>query len=402
MAFTGGWHWLRATAIAALAVLCTSLGLPTTTATAASPALGADTAPQLHVSGNKLVGSNGNTVVLHGVDRSGTEYQCSDGYSIFDGPNDQASISALKSWGAAVNAVRVPLNEGCWNGESYVKPQYAGANYRNAITNYVQLLNANGIVAILDLHWSDGAFSGGTYSCGANAMCQKPMPDSAQAVPFWTSVADTFKGNDSVVFDLFNEPFNSLLNVTGAASDGWNCWKNGGSCPGISYQVAGMQQLVNSVRSTGANNVLMLGGLSWSNDLSQWMQNEPNDPDHNLAASWHSYSNEGCATASCWNGQAGPVMPSVPVVAGEIGQFDCQGTYIDPLTKWLESQNASFLAWSWDASHKCYSPQLISNYDGTPTSSYGATYKAILKALPRATAGRRNLTRPLPHRQPRK
>ena len=49
-------------------------------------------APQLHVSGNKLVDASGNQVMLHGVDRSGAEYACVQGNGIFDGPNDQASI----------------------------------------------------------------------------------------------------------------------------------------------------------------------------------------------------------------------------------------------------------------------------------------------------------------------
>jgi len=49
---------------------------------------------------------------------------------------------------------RVPLNEACWNGESYVTAAYAGTNYINAIKSYVSLLNANGLVAILDLHWT--------------------------------------------------------------------------------------------------------------------------------------------------------------------------------------------------------------------------------------------------------
>jgi endoglucanase len=71
----------------------------------------------------------------------------------------------------------------------------------------VSLLNANGIVVILDLHWTDGLYTGNSSGCSsAEATCQKPMPDAAQAIPFWTSVANTFKGNNAVIFDLFNEP----------------------------------------------------------------------------------------------------------------------------------------------------------------------------------------------------
>ena len=311
---------------------------PTPTSPSPSPSPtstgGGGSAPQLHVSGNKLVSSAGAQVVLHGVDRSGTEYACVQGNGIFDGPNDQASISAMKAWG--VNAVRVPLNEACWNAESYVNAAYAGANYQNAIKAYVSLLNSNGMVAILDLHWTDGAYTGPSSGCSsAQAVCQKPMPDSAQAIPFWTSVAQAFKGNDAVIFDLFNEPYASR--ATGSATSGWQCWLNGGTCAGISYQVAGMQSMVNAVRSTGASNVIMLGGEEYANDLGtpgsasdpSILNVLPTDPDHNLAVSWHSYNFNTCSSQSCWTSQVAPVIAQVPVIAGEIGENDCADGYVN-------------------------------------------------------------------------
>jgi endoglucanase len=377
---TGALFTYSGTNTAPASVTCTAAGT-STSPPPSSPPPTSGPAPQLHVSGNKLVDSSGNQVVLHGVDRSGTEYACVQGNGIFDGPSDQASITAMKSWGP-VNAVRVPLNEACWNAESYVNSAYAGAAYQSAIKSYVSLLNSNGIVAILDLHWTDGLYTGNSSGCSsAEATCQKPMPDAAQSIPFWTSVANTFKGNNAVIFDLFNEPYASR--ATGSTTTGWTCWENGGTCSGISYQVAGMQQMVNAVRSTGATNVLMLGGEEYSNDLTDWLQYEPTDPDHNLVASWHSYNFNTCSTQSCWTSEVAPVIASVPVVAGEIGENDCSGSYIDPLTSWLESENTSFLAWTWDDwSGGCSSgPTLITDYTGTPTN-YGAAYKAILQALP--------------------
>jgi hypothetical protein len=339
---------------------------------------GGGPAPQLHVSGNKLVSSTGANVTLHGVNRSGGEYMCVQGYGFWDGPVDQASIDAIKSWHA--NAVRVPLNEACWNGESYVNSAYAGTNYINAVKSYVSLLNANGLVAILDLHWTDGTYNGQPSNCPAQASCQKPMPDSAQAIPFWTSVANTFKGNDAVVFDLFNEPFASR--ATGDTTSGWQCWLNGGTCNGIGYPVAGMQAMVNAVRSTGANNVLMLGGEEYSNDLTGWLTYQPTDPDHNLVASWHSYNFNTCSNQSCWTSQVAPVAAKVPVVAGEIGENDCAGSYINPLMTWLDSQGISYLAWTWNNwTNGCASgPVLITDYTGTPTN-YGAAYKAHLLSI---------------------
>jgi endoglucanase len=338
------------------------------------------TAPQLQVSGNKLVNASGAQVVLHGIDRSGTEYACVQGNGIFDGPSDQASITAMKAWG--VNAVRVPLNEACWNAESYVDSAYAGANYQTAIENYVNLLGDNGIVAILDLHWTDGLYTGTSAGCSsAEAVCQKPMPDTAESVPFWTSVATAFKGNDAVIFDLFNEPYPERADNYNE-TEGWQCWLNGGSdCVGISYSVAGMQTLVNAVRSTGANNVIMLGGLEYSNDLTQWLSYEPTDPDHDLAASWHSYNFNTCSTQSCWTSQVAPVIAQVPVIAGEIGENDCADTYVDPLMTWLDSESTSYLAWAWNADFNCSTgPGLITDYSGDPTP-YGAGVESHLQAL---------------------
>ena len=365
-------------------------GYTSATVTATENPVTSGTAPQLQVSGNKLVSASGKTVVLHGVNRSGAEYSCVQGTGFFDGPVDQASITAIKSWGP-VNAVRVPLNEACWNAESYVNSSFAGTNYINAIKSYVSLLNSNGIVAILDLHWTDGTYTGpGKGACTtanqAEAFCQKPMPDAAQSVPFWTSVASAFKGNDAVVFDLFNEPFPEQADNTNE-TEGWQCLLNGGSsCVGLSYTAAGMQTLVNAVRSAGANNVIMLGGLEWSNDLTQWLQHEPTDPDHDLAASWHSYNFNACSNQSCWTSQVAPVAASVPVIAGEIGENDCAGSYITPLTSWLEGQGISFVAWAWNADFACSSgPGLITDYTGTPTG-YGAAYQAVLQALPAGSA----------------
>jgi endoglucanase len=356
----------------------TAPAAPTTSPPSAPPAP-AGTAPQLHVQGNTLVNASGQQVVLHGVDRSGTEFACVQDFGIFDGPSDQASITAMKSFG--VNAVRIPLNEACWNGESYVNSAYSGAAYRSAIESYVSLLNASGMVAILDLHWTDGAYAGAFSACSAaQATCQKPMPDAAQAVPFWTSVASTFKGNDAVVFDLFNEPYPEKAD-NGDEAAGWQCWRDGGTCAGLGYQVAGMQTLVDAVRGTGASNVLMLGGLEWANDLTGWLANEPADPDHDLAASLHSYNFNACSTQSCWTAQIAPVLAQVPVIAGEIGENDCADSYISPLMSWLDSEHASYLAWAWNTDFNCSSgPGLITSYDGTPTA-YGAGFESHISAL---------------------
>jgi hypothetical protein len=86
-----------------------------------------------------------------------------------------------------------------------------------------------------------------------------------------------------------------------------------------------MQSLVNAVRATGATNVIMTAGLTWTNDLTQWLAYKPTDPQNNIVASWHSYNFNACVNVTCWDSQIGTVATQVPVVAGEIGQNTCLG-----------------------------------------------------------------------------
>ncbi len=332
-------------------------------AKAASPAVAIT---GLHVSGNKLVNGNGQTIRLLGVDKSGAEFTCLDGgiTTVFDTPVDANSVAAMTTWD--INAVRVPLNEDCWlgiNGEPAAA--YTAAQYQQAIVNYVGMLNADNLIPILDLHWNA---PGSTI-----ASAQQAMPDSDHAPAFWTSVANTFKNNSSVIFDLYNEPHTAS----------WSCWLNGGSgsnCNDVGFPAAGMQSLVNTVRATGATNPIMLGGLAWANDLSQWLQNKPTDPLNNLIASFHVYNFNNCNNTTCWNTYVAPVAAQVPIITGEMGENECGHSFIDQVMAWLDSENISYLAWTWNAWSCTGGSVLISDLNGTPTA-YGAGYKAHLLAL---------------------
>ncbi|MGH7286154.1 MAG: glycoside hydrolase family 5 protein [Polyangiaceae bacterium] len=353
-----------------------------------------------------LVDGDGNLVTLHGVDRAGTEYECVDGPLVFDGPVDQSAVDAIKSWRA--NAVRVPLNEDCWLGINGVTT--GGATYRDAIKTWIDLLRSNGLYVILDLHWA----APGTDL----AHDQLGMTDLDHAPTFWSQVAAQYGDDSNVIFDLFNEPF-----ITD-----WNCWLVGGTCAkddsNADYQVAGMATLLKAVRNAGAKNVVILGGLGYSSDFSQWVAKvqsiptlaAPNDglTLENVAASWHTYSSQSEQTLcpsqyngystllSCVDGATNATNYGVtsvlaagfPLVTGEIG-IDVYATDPSPysitqateLTTWLESsltyldsQQQSYLAWEWNTEA---APLLLSDFDGgVPTPYFGVAYKAHLAALP--------------------
>src|SRR5690242_6080244 len=115
----------------------------------------------LHVSGRNLIDDNGNRVNLRGVNRSGTEYACVQGFGISDGPTDDASVAAIASW--HINFVRVLLNEDCWLGINGIKSSYGGHSYRQAIVVYVALLHQHGIYAEVSLIWGAPGHYKATY-----------------------------------------------------------------------------------------------------------------------------------------------------------------------------------------------------------------------------------------------
>ncbi|MFF9089063.1 cellulose binding domain-containing protein [Streptomyces sp. NPDC014991] len=350
---------------------------PPTTPPPTTPPPSGGTAPALHVFGNALVDAGGRARRLLGVNRSGGEFMCVQGYGIWDGPVDDAAVKAIADWKA--DAVRIPLNEECWLGLANVKPEYAGANYITAVKELAARVEAHGMTPILELHWTHGQYTGNSAGCSdVHATCQKPMPDMQYSPSFWASVANTFKDDRAAVFDLFNEPYPDR--AAGSATDAWKCWRDGGTCPGISYEVAGMQDLVDSIRATGARNVIMAGGLAYSNDLSQWTAYQPSDPAGNLAAAYHGYNFNTCSTESCWNSTLAPVAARVPLVAGEIGENTCSHGFVDQVMKWFDAHDLSYLGWTWNTWDCSSGPSLISAYDGTPTA-YGAGLRDHLRAL---------------------
>ena len=158
-----------------------------------------------------------------------------EGFGIFDGPSDDASVRAIAAW--HINFVRLLLNEDCWLAINGIKPAFSGQRYRQAIVNYVGLLHRHGIYAELSLR------VGGAGHMRATSQPRAPDEDHSPAM--WKSLATTFKHDSGVLLGPWGEPV-----VTPA------CLLRGGSpCPrpngtaSLRYRTAGMQQAVNVMRS---------------------------------------------------------------------------------------------------------------------------------------------------------
>src|SRR5262249_54754940 len=79
---------------------------------------------------------------------------------------------------------------------------------------------------------------------------------------------------------------------------------------------------------------------------------------------------------------------SVPVVTGELGEYDCATTYLVSnddkrvvgYLPFADTNGISYLGWAWNTASCGDGPSLITNYDGPPTD-FGKGLKNHLAAL---------------------
>jgi hypothetical protein len=257
------------------------------------------------------------------------------------------------------NVVRLPLNQYFWR----EKPVY-----RQRIAISVRQIHEHGMDVILDLHWSEGATPGTDATPGA----QQEMADAA-SVTFWQEVANEYKADSRVLFELYNEP----KLVSQGAATGWSIWLNGGSVGG--FNAAGMTQLYIAVRGTGATNIVILGGIDWAYDLT-------GVPTHQIpgatndAYAVHPYYG-GTKMATEWDGDWGAVLGVAPVIITEFGRHDgsCDTAYYTQVLNYANAHQLGFVGWAWYPKD-CSFPSLISDYLGTPTASGSIVRSALLAA----------------------
>jgi hypothetical protein len=346
-----------------LALLATALALAACGGSGSGGAASRELAG-LHVVGNRLV-DGGRTVVLRGVNRSGTEYACIQGWGIFDGPSDAASVRAIARWHADV--VRVPVNEDCWLG-THVERGLGGAAYRRAIERYVALLHRFGLYAEVSLMWAAPGRYPATYQAGG--------PDADHAPAVWAGMARAFRDDHRVILAPWGE--------TIADS---RCFERGGVCEAtfgphnVRYRLAGMQQAVDVMRRAGYSGPIAIPGVSYANDLSHWLRDEPRDPLHQLVAEAHVYGKNTCDAAACFDRTYLPVARRVPLLFGETGETydasECGTRRIARIVGWADAHGAGWEAWAWDAWKQDCSA-LIAGYAGRPNPGFGAWIKARL------------------------
>jgi len=212
--------------------------------------------------------------------------------------------------------------------------------YATKVDSIVDWVTSRGMVALLDLHFNT------IVQCAAGD--QHMMADQ-DSIVFWRQVADRYKGNPLVAFDLYNEPHGITDSV----------WLNGGTVTeaGTTYVAAGMQELYDAVRSTGATNLVTISGNNWATRLPATRVSGDN-----IVYAVHAYTCPSLPPPDCKS--SSPLDPSsilsnyvtvgqtFPVMVTEFGwPSTSDGTYNANVIAFAEAQGWGWSVFAWDGTN---------------------------------------------------
>ena len=327
----------------------------------------------VRVQGNRLVDTDGKEVWLQGVNAGGME-------TIPNGDQQvKSTVVAIDQWHA--NCIRLPINEAHWFGTGIYSKNDGGKSFRDACDKIVRLAANRGAYVVIDLH--------------------RFRAPKAEHVEFWKDCAAHYKNHPAVLFDLFNEPHGIS----------WEIWRDGGwvgkqgqhdesaflsseeKKKNQGFESVGMQALVDAVRSTGAKNVVIAGGLFWANDLTG-IESEAiekgekksfrlTDTNGNgIMYAWHTYH---------WHkgwGRLLPVAAKHPIFLGEVGasplgvmnfipdnQQEDPYTFSPDMLGFIQKLRINWTGWCF---HPKAAPVMIENWDYKPTPYWGEFAKRAL------------------------
>lgn len=312
----------------------------------------------LRTRGNKILDAQGRVVVLRGLNRPG-QWDTAQ-----PGGLTEHDIDRMKAWGG--NVVRLTLGQQVWMpGCGSYDPLY-----RAMVDRVVKWITKRGMLAVLDLHY-------GAPSCAGTGT--NPMPDQ-RSVTFWRQLATRYKNAPRVAFDLYNEPH--------GVSD--RVWRGGGpatSRTGVPYTAVGMQTLLDTVRSTGAANLVLVAGLG---DATTFPSTAPL-AGRNVVYAVHAYN---CivpwscrGTDSSWL-LSRFVVPgrTVPIMVSEFGHPSSNtadgAAFNSGVIAYAEHQGWSWAAWAWDVHGQCKPEQYFTVIAAGTCDSASGVYEPAPTGVP--------------------
>ncbi|MFH1496718.1 MAG: cellulase family glycosylhydrolase [Verrucomicrobiota bacterium] len=321
--------------------------------------------PMLKVSGNRLVDPSGREVWLQGVNVPSLEWSVK-GESV-----DRSIVTAIQDWNA--NVIRLPVKGAHWfgKGTKHNTQKDGGAAYRATVDKAIMLAANRGAYVVLDLHHY-----------------RAPRPED---VDFWKDAAARYKDHPAVLFDLLNEPHGIP----------WETWQKGGFVEEKKkagdedaflseaekrenkrgFDSPGMQGLLDAARSTGAKNVVVVGGLDYAYSLTGVLEGHALT-DH--AGNGIMYATHIYPWKKGWQKRFLDVAAKYPILVGEVGGDAKKMTWLpanhqENVDTWapamigvIQKHRLNWTAWCF---HPKASPRMLLDWDYTPTPFWGQLAK---------------------------
>lgn len=320
---------------------------------------------ELHVVGNKVLNKDGKEIWLQGVNVVSLEFLVRGDHAL------RSMLVAIDDWKS--NVIRLPVKDDYWFGKDATQKD-GGKAYRELVDAAINIAANRGAYVVLDLH-------------------RFRAPKRAHA-EFWKDTATRYKNHPAVLFNVFNEPHGTS----------WEVWRNGGfvadkdapadedaflspeekALNAKGFHSVGMQGLIDAVRSTGAKNIIVAGGLDWAYDLSGIAKGFALDDKggNGIILDTHVYP-----WKTDWKNKVLVVADKYPILLGEVGANNKKMTFIpaegqeDAIT-WvprvlglIQKYKLHWTGWSF---HPGASPVMITGWDYTPTPEWGAFAKRAL------------------------
>jgi len=301
--------------------------------------------PLIKVKGNRFITASGDTIVFRGTsiaDPDKLEQEKKWNKEIF---------IHVKEFGATI--VRIPVHPVPWRmrtPEKYLKLLDQAVNWCTELEMYI----------IIDWH-----------SIGNLGMelFQNPVYNTTrqETYEFWRTIADHFKGNNTVAFyELFNEP---TLFFGKLGSMPWSEWKK------IN------ENIIRLIRAYDTEKIPLVASFDWAYDLTP-LHIEPIEAE-GIGYVTHPYANK-CKRPYFpkWDEAFGFAADRYPVIATEFGftfgtrEWEDNGEYGKEIISYLEEREISWVCWVFDPE---WFPRLVESWTPFKLTKSGEFFKQAMQ-----------------------
>lgn len=320
--------------------------------------------PAIRAQGNRLVTvEGGKEVWLQGLNVPSLEW------SVRGEQVHKSVVVAVEDWKA--NVIRLPVKDDYWFGKDL---DDGGKVYRAVVDQAITLAANRGAYVVLDLH--------------------RYRAPRKEYLDFWRDAASRYKNHPALIFDLMNEPHG----VT------WEVWRDGGFVEEKrkagdedafltpeeklhnkhGFQSPGMQAMLDAVRSTGAKNMVLVGGLDYAYQLDGivngfGLKDESGQgiiyACHNYPwkRGWQNYLLDAAALHPILLGEVGADARKMDFMPHEV-QEDA-ATWVPDMLGLIQKHRLNWTGWCF---HPSASPRMLLDWNYTPTPFWGQPAKEAL------------------------